>query len=112
MSIALNDRLSARISEARLSARISEARLSARISEARLSARISEARLSARISEARLSARISEARLSARIGEVATGRIFVKSDTTNFYENQARNTKFCHNGAKLSGTLHEGLSKP
>ena len=48
--------------------------------------------------------------LSARISEAATGRVFVKSDIANVYENQARNTKFCYNGANLSGTLHEGLS--
>ena len=44
--------------------------------------------------------------VSARL---PTGRIFVKFDIGNFYENQSRSCKFCYNRTKISCTLHEGL---
>jgi hypothetical protein len=44
--------------------------------------------------------------LSTRISEAATGRIFMKSVIANFYENQARNTKFCYNWAKFYRGLY------
>ena len=48
--------------------------------------------------------------LSACISAVPTGRIFVKFDNGNFYENPSINSGFGYNRTKVSGTLREDLS--
>jgi hypothetical protein len=49
------------------------------------------------------------AHLSARISAAPTGRISVKFDIEDFYEDQPRNSKFGYNRTKISDTLHEDL---
>jgi hypothetical protein len=49
-------------------------------------------------------------RLSACISAIPTGRIFVKFDIVDFYENLSKTSKFGYDRAKLLGTLHEDVS--
>jgi hypothetical protein len=48
--------------------------------------------------------------VSASITAVPTGRIFLKFDIGNFYENPSRNSRFGRNRATVSGTSHRDLS--
>jgi hypothetical protein len=48
-------------------------------------------------------------RLSAWNNSAPTGRIFMKIDTSEFFETLSRKLQFCLNLTRITGTLHEDL---